>query len=150
MGLPLRDFKYPGAPYNVLCITSLLSSNAGNISDAQIRQHKSNGLHKEAGRHPQPVPFTRSRANYDLGSEKPSSISAVYVPGVQNIQVDILSRVWLENEWALHAEVFEWVQTLGVTQKVNLFVSPCNNKMAKYYMQFRDPQACGVHALLDQ
>lgn len=80
-----------------------------------------------------------------------SNISAVYIPGVQNVQADYLSHVQVDNnEWSLHKEVFEWLLTLGVSPEVDLFASPCNYKLTKYYSRFRDPQAYGIDALTDR
>lgn len=78
-------------------------------------------------------------------------LSATFVPGVQNVQADFLSRRRLDNnEWALHEEVFRWILSLGVYPQVDLFASPCNNKLPRYYARFKDPQALGVDALTDQ
>lgn len=54
------------------------------------------------------------------------------------------------NEWSLHRGLFEWLLTLGVLPEVDLFASPCNHKMPRYYSRFRDPQAYGIDALSDQ
>lgn len=49
-----------------------------------------------------------------------SNISAVYIPGIQNVQPDFLSRVQMNNnEWSLHKEVFEWLLTLGVSRSTS-------------------------------
>lgn len=78
-------------------------------------------------------------------------LTATYVPGVQNVQADFLSRRLLDNnEWSLHEEVFKWILSLGFLPEVDLFASPCNKKMARYYSRYRDPQAYGVDALTEK
>lgn len=72
MGLPCSwdSLKHSGVT-GVPGITGLPSSNIGVSSDAQIRQHNSNGLHDEAGRILPLIPVTGSRGEYDRGSEEP-------------------------------------------------------------------------------
>ena len=80
-----------------------------------------------------------------------SNVTAVYLPGSQNIQADFLSRVSMDNnEWSLHADVFQWLKSLGFLPEVDLFASPCNFKLEKYYTRFKCPQAFGVDALTEQ
>lgn len=78
------------------------------------------------------------------------NLTATYVPGILNVQADFLSRVHLDNnEWSLHEDVFKWILTLGISPEVDLFASPYNKKLARYYTRFRDPQAYGIDALTE-
>ena len=64
--------------------------------------------------------------------------------------MDFLSRVRLDNnKWSLHNDVFQWLTSLEFHPKVDLFASPCNHKLPKYYVRFRCPQAFGTDALTD-
>lgn len=72
-----------------------------------------------------------------------TNLTAVYLPGVQNVQADFLSRVSLDNKWTFPPKVFRWVLSLGVIPEVDLFASPCNFRLERYYTRSRVPRHSG-------
>ena len=67
-------------------------------------------------------------------------LKAVYVPGVENVLADSLSREYNENlEWSLDSEIFHKLCEWAGTPEVDMFASRLNFKLAKYYSWKPDP-----------
>lgn len=116
--------------------STLSSSDEESFCDAQVGQHNRCGLHMETGWNPQQLPATRGRANHELGSKELFQHFSSLHTWDPKCSVRFSFRVLMNNKWVLHKEVFEWLLTRRVSSEVNLFVSPCNNKLAMYYWRF--------------
>lgn len=66
-----------------------------------------------------------------------SNLTAVYLPGVQNVQADILSRVCLYNEGALHTKFFMWVLGLDAFRG-----GDCSFDQKRFYIMSCFPTRC--------
>lgn len=111
--------QHPGTSGCLSGASSIPSSNKELLSDAQVGQYNHGGIRRQGGTCSwsllQEVEPIMSWAQRNL-----SNISAVYIPGIQNVQPDFLSRVQMNNnEWSLHKEVFEWLLTLGVSRSTS-------------------------------
>lgn len=76
-------------------------------------------------------------------------LSAVHIPGVQNVEADLASRTQyaVETEWSLNQAVFEQVEEQFGPFDIDLFASRLNNKCSKYYSWKPDPGAEKIDAL---
>lgn len=76
------------------------------------------------------------------------SIRAEHIKGTLNTRADWLSRQDIDqSEWCLHPQVFRWItQKLG-TPQVDLFASPINNQVPRFYSHFQTQGAEQIDAL---
>ncbi|XP_052058703.1 uncharacterized protein LOC127698962 isoform X1 [Mytilus californianus] len=75
-------------------------------------------------------------------TERKVFISAVHIPGKQNIQPDNLSRQFNDSsEWKLNSSVFEKVTLSLFNPEIDLFASRLNKQLPKYVSWFPDPEA---------
>ena len=75
-------------------------------------------------------------------SDKGIFISAVHIPGKDNIGPDNLSRIFNDtSEWKLKENIFNQVCLHFFTPSIDLFASRINNQLLKYVSWFPDPDA---------
>ena len=73
---------------------------------------------------------------------------AMYLPGRLNTEADTLPRNFLDNnEWAFHPLVFHQIASMWDPPQVDLFVSPKNTKLDRFFSRMQHPQAEAVDAL---
>lgn len=140
-----------GTSCGLVCPTVLLSSPDGGVSAVENGQHHSSIICEEARGTRSPTLLREVEPILSWAQKYLANISAVFVPGVQNTQADFLSRTELDNnEWSLHIETFRWILSLKTDPEVDLFASPCNRKLKKFYTRGLCSQAIGTDALTDQ
>ncbi|XP_063770427.1 uncharacterized protein LOC134901984 [Pseudophryne corroboree] len=78
-----------------------------------------------------------------------SALSAVFIPGVDNLEADFLSRHDLHpGEWGLHPEVFTQIVSRWELPQIDMMASRLNKKLQRYCARSRDSQAVAVDALV--
>ena len=76
-------------------------------------------------------------------------LSAEYLPGVENVRADALSRTRPDSsDWMLDKELFSHLNKVWGPFTVDLFASRTNAQLLKYVSWRLDPQAWAVDALL--
>ena len=76
-------------------------------------------------------------------------ISAIFIPGVDNLQADFLSRQTLSpGEWSLHPQIFQVICQRWGMPDVDVMASRFNKKLDRFMSRTRDPMACGADALV--
>ena len=80
---------------------------------------------------------------WDFCIEKGVWLSAVYVPGRENIDADLKSRkINYDTEWKLNTELLQQAfQILGVNPDLDLFASRINTQLSSYVSFKPDPGA---------
>ena len=74
-------------------------------------------------------------------------LTASYIPGPQNVEADIQSRIYHDNsEWSLNTEVFKYISGKWGMPEVDLFASRNNFKVKKYFAWKPDPSAHVIDA----
>lgn len=77
------------------------------------------------------------------------ALCAMYIPGVDNWQMDYLSRQVLnQGEWSLHSDGFHLLCRWWGTPDVDLLVSQLNRKVPRFVARSRDPLADATDALV--
>lgn len=75
-------------------------------------------------------------------------LSAVYIPGHVNLQVDYLPRPTVDNnEWSLLTQVFRELVAWSFLPEVDLFASLVNAKLPRFCTNWDHPRATLVDAL---
>ena len=75
-------------------------------------------------------------------------LSAVHLPGCQNVTADALSRADYDTntEWQLNADIFRAIQELAGPLEIDLFASRLNHQCQKYVAWRPDPNAIYIDA----
>ena len=74
-------------------------------------------------------------------------LSAVHIPGVENVDADFESRnASTSAEWCLDQHFFDLIMSKFGPCDVDLFASRLNHRLKKYVSRFPDPGACAVDA----
>eukprot|EP00079_Xenopus_tropicalis_P039255 XP_017953026.1 PREDICTED: uncharacterized protein LOC108648890 [Xenopus tropicalis] len=78
-----------------------------------------------------------------------AGLTALHVPGVQNIQADFLSRNMLDpNEWSLNPAAFRLIAQKFGNPEIDLMASSQNHKCQKFFSRSPCRDSVGVDALL--
>ena len=74
-------------------------------------------------------------------------ISAQYIPGIENVYADSLSRKFSDStEWMLKSEIFERICDQFFKPDIDLFASRLNKQLNKFVSWNFDPEAYHVDA----
>ena len=74
-------------------------------------------------------------------------VSAVHIPGTENVEADRQSRVFDEHtEWSLSDSIFNQIRKNFFTPTIDLFASRLNHKVDSYVSWHPDPGALAVDA----
>ena len=77
-----------------------------------------------------------------------TALSAVHIPGLENVTADALSRGWIApTEWSLLPQVTRWLFHLIDWPLVDLFASHANNQLPIYCARGPDPNTWKIDAL---
>jgi ribonuclease HI len=96
--------------------------------------------------------FSLQRLSYLLFEMLQASqlqVRAAHIPGVLNLQADILSRPnkIYSTEWSLDQAVFRWLcATFNFSPKIDVFATSANTQLPMYYSPVPDAQATGLDA----
>ena len=81
-------------------------------------------------------------------TQRGTALSAVYIPGVENVTADALSRGWIApTEWSLLPQVARSLFHLIDRPHVDLFASHANHQLPIYCARGPDPNAWKIDAL---
>ena len=74
-------------------------------------------------------------------------LSAVHIPGLNNLFVDPLSRLKdLSTEWMLNRAVFRQIVGIHGLPGIDLFASALNHQVKRYVSWIEDPRAQAIDA----
>ncbi|XP_041435826.1 uncharacterized protein LOC121399363 [Xenopus laevis] len=77
-----------------------------------------------------------------------ATLSAIYIPGLENWEADYLSRQTLDpGEWSLKQEVFTLITERWGIPEIDLMASRVNRKVQQFMSRCRDPLALAVDAM---
>ena len=85
---------------------------------------------------------------WDWCLERKCQIQTQFLPGMENIQADSLSRNFKDSsDWMLNPEIFQKIQRKWGPMNVDLFASMWNHQLKRYYSWGNQPDAEGQDAL---
>ena len=88
-----------------------------------------------------------AKDTWQWAMERENWISAVHIPGVNNVEADYMSRVFEDRtEWMLDSKVFQNVCECLGEPKVDLFASRLNAQLPRYVSWRPDPEAMDTDA----
>uniref|UniRef100_A0A2D4KIK5 Reverse transcriptase RNase H-like domain-containing protein n=1 Tax=Micrurus paraensis TaxID=1970185 RepID=A0A2D4KIK5_9SAUR len=77
-----------------------------------------------------------------------ASIRAEHISGDTNTKADWLSRAVIDQgEWQMHPHIFQEIVHRFGTPQVDLFATPQNSQLPRFYSRYNTPGAEGVNAL---
>lgn len=88
-----------------------------------------------------------AKAIWAVCLEQGITIIARHLPGVQNVEADMLSRLLDKFEWRLNPCLFGWLDTLWRQHTIDRFASMLTTQTPVYNSRFLDPLSQGVDAL---
>ena len=90
---------------------------------------------------------SKARDIWELAVSNRIWITAVHLPGVENLTADRESRkIRDETEWSLNDSLFNKIQSLRVDLDIDLFASRLNYKISKFVSWKADPLAWAIDA----
>ena len=90
-----------------------------------------------------------SLVNYVSGNDNDNRVTAMHIPGKDNVVADRESRLDKRDiEWQLNKSVFDKVNRIFGPFEIDLFASRLNNQVANYVSWKCDPGAWAIDALL--
>ena len=89
----------------------------------------------------------KARQIWEMVISKHIWITAVHLPGVDNVTADKESRIVRdETEWSLNSNFFHNIKKIGINLNIDLFASRLNFKIDKFASWKADPLAWAVDA----
>ena len=83
-----------------------------------------------------------TKAIWEFCEEREIWVTASYIPGVENIEADFMSRNFTDNtEWMLNQHIFDKICSLWGKPQVDMFASRVNHKVDTYVSWGKDPRA---------
>ena len=76
------------------------------------------------------------------------SVIPVWVPRDNNQLADYLSKLTDFDDWGIHSDIFQWLNTLWGPFTVDRFATWYNNKCIRFNSRFWNPGSEGVDAFI--